>query len=285
MPEPRTAAQSGRNWRDLRARLLSAAVLVPLAGVCIWLGGPVYGAMVTLAAVGMAWEAGRMFGLAPRSWRGWLYLAWPAVAVLAAWRGEWTAALGLACAAFIFGPWLWMAMVWIVWASVALLWLRLQTQPAIASVVFVIVAVIASDSGAYLAGRLFGGPKLAPRISPAKTWSGSAGGLVCAAVAGALVAWSTRGGGDEVVSAVLHGAGVGGLLGIGAQSGDLAESAIKRRCGVKDSSALIPGHGGLLDRFDGLLVAAPLAAALSLLAPASAFWYAGAAGAWSALTR
>jgi phosphatidate cytidylyltransferase len=124
---------------------------------------------------------------------------------------------------------------------------------------FLVVVVWATDVGAYLVGRVIGGVKLAPKISPGKTWSGSAGGLLIGAFTGALM---TRG---------IHGIDwwaviPAGLLSFFAQAGDLLESAVKRRLGVKDSGATIPGHGGLFDRLDGFLAAAPLAALLALYA-------------------
>ena len=118
-------------------------------------------------------------------------------------------------------------------------------------------------------------------ISPGKTRSGSLGGLLGAALVGALLAWLLPPpvgvpAGVPMLHVLLRGLGAGALLGVVAQAGDLAESAFKRRCGVKDSGTLIPGHGGLLDRFDGLLAAAPVAALLSFGAPVGAqFWYAG----------
>ncbi|MCJ8355674.1 phosphatidate cytidylyltransferase, partial [Novacetimonas hansenii] len=116
-------------------------------------------------------------------------------------------------------------------------------------------------------------PKLAPRISPAKTWSGSAGGLLSAVLGGMLIAGLMPG---ALPGAVWRGAVFGALVAIAAQTGDLAESALKRARGVKDSGTILPGHGGLLDRFDGLLVAAPMAALLSLGAVGrAAFWYVG----------
>ena len=140
-----------------------------------------------------------------------------------------------------------------------------------------VLVVIASDSAAYLAGRAIGGPKLAPSISPGKTRSGSAGGLLGAGLVGALLAWLLPAPpGIAAAASLARGLGAGLLLGLVAQAGDLAESAFKRRCGVKDSGRLIPGHGGLLDRFDGLLAAAPIAALLSLASPVgTGFWYAG----------
>jgi phosphatidate cytidylyltransferase len=125
-------------------------------------------------------------------------------------------------------------------------------------VLFLFLVVWASDIGAYMAGRALGGPKLWPAVSPNKTWSGAAGGLLAAilvALGTALV--FTPGASTVAVVAVAA------LLGVASQAGDLLESAIKRHFDVKDSSRLIPGHGGLLDRLDGVLAAAPVAALLS----------------------
>ena len=123
----------------------------------------------------------------------------------------------------------------------------------------VFAVVWATDIGAYAIGRMLGGPLLAPRWSPGKTWAGLIGGAVCAALAG----WGTAGilGISAVLPLVLASAG----LAIVEQFGDLAESVAKRRFGVKDASSLIPGHGGLLDRLDGLLAVIPAVALLTLI--------------------
>lgn len=115
---------------------------------------------------------------------------------------------------------------------------------------FVFAVTWATDTGAYLAGRALGGPKLAPRISPAKTWSGACGGLLAGVAAGILVWWASGGQVDAVTAAVAATASVA------CQLGDLLESGAKRHFNVKDSGNLIPGHGGILDRVDGLLAAA-----------------------------
>ena len=137
----------------------------------------------------------------------------------------------------------------------------LRLQPGgLGAMLFLIALVCGCDVGAYLVGRLVGGPKLAPRISPGKTWSGALGGLALAVVLGSLVAV-----GLGLPASRLPRTGLAALLlAVVAEAGDLFESALKRRFGVKDSGRLIPGHGGLLDRFDGLLAAAPVAC---LLAP------------------
>jgi phosphatidate cytidylyltransferase len=120
----------------------------------------------------------------------------------------------------------------------------------------------ATDIFAYFAGRSIGGPKLAPRISPNKTWAGLGGGIAGAAVGGAIVAWLLG------LEPIFYFAG--GPLGLIAQGGDLYESWIKRRAGVKDSGTILPGHGGVLDRLDGLLpvILATLALLAITLAPA-----------------
>ncbi len=125
---------------------------------------------------------------------------------------------------------------------------------------FWLLAVIwATDIGAYAFGRAIGGPKLAPRFSPAKTWAGLFGGMASAALAGALVASTLAI--PNVVLLVLLAIVLAGW----AQVGDISESALKRHFGVKDSSAMIPGHGGFLDRLDGLLFAAPATALIVLM--------------------
>jgi phosphatidate cytidylyltransferase len=125
---------------------------------------------------------------------------------------------------------------------------------------FVIAAVVAADSGAYFAGHLWGSRKLAPNISPGKTWEGFAGGMACAALVGALFAGILL---TDVP--VLAGAGLGLVLGVSSVLGDLMESLVKRVHGVKDSGGIFPGHGGILDRIDGLLLAGPFMLLIRML--------------------
>lgn len=140
----------------------------------------------------------------------------------------------------------------------ALDWLRLLPMQGLAMVLWLLGIVWATDIGAYAFGRTIGGPRLAPRISPNKTWAGLLGGMACAAVVGGFAALWIEGIGP--VAAVT----VSAALAVISQIGDLAESRMKRRFGVKDTGGLIPGHGGLLDRTDGLLAAAPVFALLVL---------------------
>jgi len=152
--------------------------------------------------------------------------------------------------------------------AVALIWLRSDARLGLLAVVFVIVIVVASDTAAFLTGRLMGGPRLWPRVSPNKTWAGFIGALVASSVVGALF-WLAVPGGSAVRLAA-----AGAVLSLVAQAGDLAESAIKRRFGAKDTSSLIPGHGGVMDRVDGLVAAASAVAlaafAINVHSPAQA---------------
>lgn len=143
--------------------------------------------------------------------------------------------------------------------ALALFLLRQSHDHPVWLVVLVFVMVWATDTGALFSGNLIGGPKLAPKISPNKTWAGSVGGLICAMiVAGSIAA---------ILKTSIFGALVfAGVISIAGQIGDLFESMVKRGGGYKDSGGLIPGHGGVLDRIDSILVAAPVACWLVLAA-------------------
>jgi phosphatidate cytidylyltransferase len=151
--------------------------------------------------------------------------------------------------------------------SVALVWVREDAAGGLGLLIYVLFAVWATDIGAYAAGKSIGGPRLAPRISPKKTWAGLIGGMLSAALVGAGVA-AAFGAALPVVAALL-----GAVLAVVGQAGDLFESAIKRRYNVKDSGRLIPGHGGLLDRVDGLIVAAPVFALFHATLGNSLAWW------------
>ncbi|WP_240757084.1 phosphatidate cytidylyltransferase [Roseicella aquatilis] len=281
---PGAPAPLPSRWPDLRKRVLSAALLIPAAVLCIWLGAEAWAALMAAAVALLAWEWVRLCGFSTRHWPG---LAVP-VLVLAAGTLAVEAIWGAALAVLLLGfaglwaagrpagqprarPSFWLAfgVLYIGLAGVALIHLRGDAAAGRGNVFFLFLVVWASDIGAYLAGRRFGGPKLAPAISPNKTWSGAAGGLVSAMLVGLAAAALADPAGLPLARVLL----VAGLIGVVAQCGDLFESWLKRHYHVKDSSALIPGHGGLLDRLDAVLAAAPVAAVLAALAgPGAALW-------------
>jgi phosphatidate cytidylyltransferase len=237
-------------------------VIRTLAGVALgfpvllvaWLGTPAFEVMVVLAAGILAHE---WFGITGGDHSRRCGLLLGAVVVIAV---AVAAAIGVSAALAVLAlgtalvvlvtrgtPWMTFGALYIGLPCVAMIWLRNDPAAGRDVVLWLLLVVWASDIGAYAAGRLIGGPKLAPRISPNKTWAGLGGGVAAAAVTSAVFAegW----GGAHVGTAAILGA----LLAMVAQLGDLGESWVKRRFGVKDASRLIPGHGGLLDRVDALL--------------------------------
>jgi phosphatidate cytidylyltransferase len=151
-----------------------------------------------------------------------------------------------------------LGVLYIGLTGIALIELRQDTEAGRDNVLFLFAVVWASDIGAYAAGRTVGGPRLWPAVSPNKTWAGAIGGMAAAILVGVAVAATFA-----RIPSLPAVVAVAALLGVASQAGDLLESAIKRHFHVKDSSHLIPGHGGLLDRMDGVLAAAPVAALLS----------------------
>jgi phosphatidate cytidylyltransferase len=263
------ASQGSTRWSDLGIRVASAAVLAPVALICIWLGGPAFDALVALAGVCLAVEWVQMCRERPLGWPASLV---PAGVLLASLLGanalepQAGAVLAIAMAFVLLTAVrskaaLAAGVPYVGMGVLAILWLRHDPSAGRDNLLFLLFLIWASDIGAYLTGRLVGGPKLAPAISPGKTWSGAAGGLVACVAVGWLAAAIMH---PPVAPLRLVPLAVG--LGVVAQAGDLLESWVKRRFGVKDSGRLIPGHGGLLDRLDALMTAAPVAALLALLA-------------------
>ncbi|MGD9880341.1 MAG: phosphatidate cytidylyltransferase [Reyranella sp.] len=158
------------------------------------------------------------------------------------------------------------SIAYVLAAIVALLWLRHQPALGRETILWIVCCTWATDIGAYVVGRSAGGARLAPRISPGKTWSGLVGGMAWSAVASAAFGYAF-GLGETIPLAI-----VGALLAVVGQVGDLLESAMKRSAGVKDSGTLIPGHGGLLDRVDGLVAILLVVAMVRLLADGGWPW-------------
>ena len=257
-----------RPWRDLGLRGASAAVLIPIAVFGIWSGGVVWDVLVGVAVVLLSWEWARFCKISIWRWPGLLMPAISLVVMLLAAFGPPLAALGLLAVGTLVlfllqrqgDIWPAAGLFYIGLVGFSLVLLRGEDHAGLLNTLFLVLIVWASDTGAYMAGRALGGPKLAPAISPGKTWSGAAGGLIAATLIGTGAAALLAPGGASRAAAIAA------MLGVMSQAGDLLESAIKRRFGVKDSSSLIPGHGGMLDRLDGVMAAAPMATALALLA-------------------
>jgi phosphatidate cytidylyltransferase len=251
------ARRNGR-WSDFWTRLGSAFVLGPVALFCLWQGGWAWDLLIGLALAGLGYEWGRLAGLLrPAGLSIGLLVVWAVAVKFGGGAGLLAVAAVAAVTAQIAGRFAALGIPYAGIGGIALLWLRLQPVHGLYDTMFLVLVIWSTDIGAYLVGRVAGGPKLAPKISPGKTWSGSLGGFIAAGLAGALLG----GGGHGVDFAALPAAF---LLSIFAQAGDLLESAIKRKLGVKDSGHSIPGHGGLFDRLDGFLAAAPVAAVLAL---------------------
>ena len=256
-------APSGK-WADLRTRLLSAILMIAVGAVEIWLGGLAFSAMVVVLTGVMIWELATM--TAPARQRS------PVMLALAA-------ALALVAALVLKTE---VAILFLVVPSVALFltprrdrrlaggyalaimlagygWIELRTVGGTQVILWLVAVVVASDVLGYFAGRMLGGPKFWERVSPKKTWSGTVAGWIGAALVG-LVVVLAAGASWMLVP-------VSALVAFAGQMGDIAESWVKRRAGVKDASNLIPGHGGVLDRFDALIGAVVVVMALGLAAP------------------
>jgi phosphatidate cytidylyltransferase len=173
------------------------------------------------------------------------------------------AAIGYTTYASGRAAWSIAGLAYVALPAATLVWLRDDTALGLTSILFLFAVAWTTDTASYVAGRLIGGPKLAPRISPRKTWSGFIVGALTPALVGLAFASVLK------ETSALRLALVSVALALACQMGDLVESWVKRRFGAKDMSQLIPGHGGLLDRIDGLLFAAVLAALIALRDPAN----------------
>jgi len=278
MPDREGGSSQSSKWQDLGVRAVSAAVLMPVVLVDIWLGGVWFEVFALLIGVLIAREWVRLaladddlqFGLHALAVlaAGVLPFATGFMMTLAVVAVVWLISAGVARKTSHGAIWPYLGIPYAAGSTLALMVLGNDVAYGPLAIVWLLAIVWAADSLAYFSGRIIGGPKLAPSISPKKTWAGMAG-----AVAGGVLA--------SLAVAVLAGldsrfflALLGGLFAVVEQGGDLFKSALKRFYGVKDAGRLIPGHGGIMDRVDGLVAAAMVGAIIGTLHSGS-----GAAGA------
>jgi phosphatidate cytidylyltransferase len=264
--EAAPAAVAEQGSRNFLMRVLAAAVLAPLAVAAAYVGGWLWVALVTLATIGLYVEWLTVVGEAQQtrvvaSGGVALALAGFCLAIGHIEASLLVLALGLA-AAVLLAPeqriWVATGFGYAAAAEMASVLVRLDQIYGFVALMLILLVVWVTDIGGYFAGRGIGGPKLWPRVSPKKTWAGAIGGFAASlAVAGGFAAFGLGKTGPLLL--------LGAVLSMASQLGDLFESAVKRRFGVKDSSHIIPGHGGLLDRLDGFVAAVVLAAIFGLL--------------------
>ncbi len=244
-------------WSDLKARVLSSIVMVIIAGFGVVIGGGVFATLITVMVAVMHWELGGMLSPLSRQAR-WLS-AFVAIVAMIIIPMLTTKVSILVAFGFVAGFAYWFYMsharlgalysVMIVLSGVFLI--NLRNDLGLYAILWLIGLVVATDIAGYFAGRILGGPKFWPRFSPKKTWSGAIAGWVGAAGVTVLLAGEV---GLQFAQTTLIVLAI--AMSFASQMGDIFESAIKRMSSVKDSSNLIPGHGGVLDRFDGIVGAA-----------------------------
>lgn len=263
MSDPVRPGGAADRFADLRTRTLSAVALLLLGAVAVWLGGRGFEALTLLIAGAMTWELARLTQ-PERPGQALVIAAATALALAGAAERPWT----MDAAVILLGPALFLvtprrdrvlAAAWTLLVQMACLGLMEARSGGPLAVVWILGVVIASDAMGYFAGRLIGGPKFWPRLSPKKTWSGTVAGWVGAVIWSALLVWLTGAEPGWMLVAVAP------IYAFAGQMADLMESWIKRRAGVKDASAMIPGHGGVMDRFDAITGAAALGMALEWL--------------------
>ncbi len=252
-----------RGGSDLAVRTVSGVALIALALAALWGGGIWLWLLTSVAAMLMLSEWGALVQPDPRLKRLTLFAGCVPLAIMSPLAsGVSFFSLGLIVGTAFFvtiitrKPRLGFGIAYVALPALALLFLRGRVDGLLLAL-WTLATVWVTDIGAYFAGRSIGGPKLAPTVSPNKTWAGLIGGVVSALILGLLL-WRFAG-------LPLQLAFASPILAVIAQIGDLYESWLKRQAGVKDSGTILPGHGGVLDRLDGLVPVAPAAAALILL--------------------
>lgn len=242
---------TSEKWSDLTARLLSALVMVAVALIAILVGGHVFHVLVALICGLMIWELVNIVTPPERRNLSKILGGATFAVVLAAVYLPVGFALPLLLAPALigFGQLEKNRTIYMTFTVMIILsgfgMMEVRDDMGIRWMLWLVVVVVVTDVFGYFAGRAFGGPKFWPAVSPKKTWSGTAAGWVGAALVGLFFALNT-GAGLQMI-------GISVAVSMASQMGDIAESGMKRKMGVKDSSNLIPGHGGLMDRFDGML--------------------------------
>jgi phosphatidate cytidylyltransferase len=278
-------AEPSTHWskKPLTLRIISAAVLIPIVVAAVYAGHPAWDLLVVLFGGVMAWEWNSIVSqkqsvpqrkqrisialltvlmvawLLASAFRDWLPLSRSSHVIVLVLFAFVILAVAKSPYSKTTGHWFTVGFFYVFLPCIAIMALRADPDVGLQQILWIVALVIAADTGAYAAGRSIGGPKLAPRISPNKTWAGLGGAVVSAAVVGAITAVVMD------LPSVWTLTAVSGGLGIVAQAGDLAESAFKRHFGVKDASNIIPGHGGALDRVDGLIAVAAAVAGINYL--------------------
>jgi len=237
-------------WSDLTARLGSALAMVVVGAIGIWMGGHVFHVLVAVICGLMAWELVGMLSPGTKNLQMQLGAVTGVAVLLSVYLPVGFALpLLLAPAMIGFGQLTRNRTIYMAFTLMILMTgfgiMQVRDDMGLGWMLWLVIVVIVTDVFGYFAGRIIGGPKFWPAVSPKKTWSGTAAGWVGAALVGLVFSINT-GVGLQLV-------GISIAVSMASQMGDIAESAIKRKTGVKDSSNLIPGHGGLMDRFDGML--------------------------------
>jgi phosphatidate cytidylyltransferase len=270
-----TAAGAGEGWvpSEVAQRTVTAIALAAPAAAAVILGPPYLTIFVGAIVAVMAWEWVRVTGAHAFGVAGVTLAALLVGAVVTAGFGRFLWAYGMVAAAvpIVFAvAWLHArahalpiaaGAAYIGVPALSLLWLYARPEIGRELVIWLVCIVIACDIGAYFVGRALKGPKLAPRISPGKTWSGAIGGVTAAIVAGIALGIALGLARPLVLAAAAF------VLAVVSQLGDLFESGVKRAFSVKDASGILPGHGGMMDRVDGIVAV--------LMVAAIAIWSAG----------
>ncbi len=260
-PDAPATADSAKGSSNLYMRVVAALVLAPLTIAIAWLGGWIWACVVIAAAALLYFEWLMIVGVSGNRRvvvAGIAALALAGICLMLL-RTDIAAAVvlaGILAAATMAKDkrgWIASGLVYAAAALIATILVRRDAEFGFIGLMFVLLVVWVTDIGGYFAGRGIGGPKLWPRVSPKKTWAGAIGGLVLALVVAAGFALLGFGRMGPLLL-------LGAVLSVVSQLGDLFESAVKRRFDVKDSSHIIPGHGGLLDRLDGFVAAIVVAA-------------------------